>query len=238
MAGPHFNYQIRESARAKYMSLRVTVERGVEVVVPRGFNRQLIPVFLREKHDWVQSALDKIQQVRDRRCEDPAESSPHEISLPSVGRKWVVDYQSTSSRRITLIDDGNGRLRITGPIHDIASCHTVLQRWAYRQAFTILIPWLRKLSHETGIAFAQTAIRCQKSRWGSCSTSGTISLNQKLLFIEPDLVRYVLIHELCHMREMNHSRHFWKLVGQFCPEYRTARGRLKDAWYQMPRWAG
>jgi predicted metal-dependent hydrolase len=237
MAGPHFQYQIRESARAKYMSLRVTVERGVEVVVPRGFNRQLIPVFLREKHAWVQSALNKINNVRERRQGD-ADQLPTEIVLASVARTWQVEYRPTPSRRITLNDDANGQLCISGPTRDVAACHAVLHRWAYRQAFTILIPWLRKLSHETGIAFAQTAIRCQKSRWGSCSTSGTISLNQKLLFIEPDLVRYVLIHELCHMREMNHSRHFWKLVSQFCPEYRTARRRLKDAWYQMPRWAG
>jgi hypothetical protein len=62
-------------------------------------------------------------------------------------------------------------------------------------------------------------------------------LNLKLLFVEPDLVRYVLIHELCHMREMNHSSRFWRLVGQYYPEFRTARRRLKEAWYQMPAWA-
>jgi len=238
MSGPHFDYQIRESARAKYMSLRVTVERGLEVVVPRGFNRTLIPTFLREKHAWVQSALAKVEQARDRRTAEPVEALPIEIALPSVGRKWIVEYEAKRSRRISLTDDGRGRLRICGPVENVAACHAVLGRWAHRQAFTVLIPWLRQLSDETGIAFVQTAIRCQKSRWGSCSSSGTISLNQKLLFVDPDLVRYVLIHELCHMREMNHSRHFWKLVGQFYPDYRLARHRLKEAWFQMPRWTG
>ncbi len=238
MAGPHFDYQIRESARAKYMSLRVTVDRGLEVVVPRGFNRQLIPTFLHEKHEWVQSALAKVEQARERRTAEPIETRPAQISLPSVGRTWMVDYVSKPSRKITLTDDGNGHLQICGPVDNLAACHSVLQRWTHRQAFTILVPWVRRLSAETGIAFVQTAIRCQKSRWGSCSSTGTISLNQKLLFVDTDLVRYVLIHELCHMREMNHSRHFWKLVGQFYPEYRLARRRLKEAWFQMPRWAG
>lgn len=238
MAGPHFNYQVRESARAKYMSLRVTVERGLEVVVPRGFNRTLIATFLREKHDWVQSALDKVAKARERRTEEPVDALPGKIHFPSIRRNWDVQYVPERSRRISLIDDGNGNLEISGPIQNITACHAVLQRWTHRQAFTALIPWLRRLSHETGIAFVRTAIRCQKSRWGSCSSSGTISLNQKLLFVEPDLVRYVLIHELCHMREMNHSRHFWKLVGQFCPEFRLARKRLKEVWYQMPYWAG
>lgn len=238
MAGPHFHYRIRESARAKYMSLRVTVERGLEVVVPRGFNRVLIPTFLREKQEWVMSALHKVEQVRQKRSVDPVDTVPNEIVFASVGRRWNVEYLPKPGRRISVIDDGNGQLRVSGPTQDAANCYLALQRWNQQQAMTILTPWLRKLSSETGIAFAKSAIRCQKSRWGSCSTSGTISLNQKLLFIDPDLVRYVLIHELCHMREMNHSRHYWRLVGQFYPEYRLARQRLREAWFQMPRWAG
>ena len=138
---------------------------------------------------------------------------------------------------IKVSDKGNGRLVIFGSIQE-ECCHLVLQNWARRQAFNAFNPLLRKLSAETGIAFVKTAIRCQKSRWGSCSSSGTISLNQKLLFVEPDLVRYVLIHELCHMREMNHSPRFWGLVGQFYPQYQQARRRLKEAWHQMPNWAG
>lgn len=238
MAGPHFDYLIRESPRAKYMSLRVSVERGLEVVVPRGFNRKLIPTFLREKYEWVQSALAKVQQARDERSSRSADLLPSDIRLAGLAQSWSVQYLAKASRTITLIDDKNGILVVTGPISDSEACHNVLQKWLHRQAHNTLVPLLRQLSNETGIAFARTAIRCQKSRWGSCSTSGTISLNQKLLFVEPDLMRYVLIHELCHMREMNHSRHFWKLVGQFYPNYRLARRRLKEAWYQMPAWAG
>jgi predicted metal-dependent hydrolase len=238
MAGPHFDYQIRESARAKYMSLRVTIERGLEVVVPRGFNRKLIPTFLQEKHAWVQSALSKVEQARERRTAEPIDNRPLEIAFPSIGKTWTIEYATKASRTVTLTDDRNGRLCICGPIDNTTAYHSVLQRWMHRQAHTALVPLLRQLSNETGIAFVRTAIRCQKSRWGSCSSSGTISLNQKLLFVEPDLVRYVLIHELCHMREMNHSRHFWKLVSQFYPNYRLARRRLKEAWFQMPRWAG
>ncbi len=238
MAGPHFDYRVRESARAKYMSLRVSVDRGLEVVVPRGFNRKLIPSFLNEKLDWVHSAMAKVEQARERRTATPAEVLPTQITLPSIGRTWFVDYLPQAGQQVSLVDHGDGRLQISGPIDSIPACHSVLQRWLRRQAFTALVPWIRSLSVETGIAFVQTAIRCQKSRWGSCSSSGTISLNQKLLFVDPDLVRYVLIHELCHMREMNHSQRYWNLVGQFYPDYRMARRRLKEAWFQMPVWAG
>jgi predicted metal-dependent hydrolase len=238
MVGPHFEYQIRESVRAKYMSLRVTVDRGLEVVVPRGFDRTLIPTFLRDKHEWVQSALSKVQQARLRRTIEPKDALPTEIVLASIERKWVVDYLPKRTTTIRLSDDRNGRLCIVGPVDDVVACQAVLKSWIRRQAFNVLNPWLRRLSAETGIAFVKTAIRCQKSRWGSCSSSGTISLNQKLLFVEADLVRYVLIHELCHLREMNHSSRFWSLVGEFYSDYRLARRRLKEAWYQMPTWAG
>ena len=237
MVSLHFDYLIRESPRAKYMSLRVTVDRGLEVVVPRGFDRRLIPGFLSEKRDWVQSALAKVEQVRQRREVKSREIFPQEIVFAAIGKKWRVEYLHGHAMTIKVSDKGNGRLVIFGSIQE-ECCHLVLQNWARRQAFNAFNPLLRKLSAETGIAFVKTAIRCQKSRWGSCSSSGTISLNQKLLFVEPDLVRYVLIHELCHMREMNHSPRFWGLVGQFYPQYQQARRRLKEAWHQMPNWAG
>lgn len=236
MVGPHFNYQIRESSRAKYMSLRVTVDRGLEVVIPPGFDRTLIPRFLSEKRDWVQTALEKVEQVRQRRTIQSTEIYPREIAFPAIGRKWDVEYLHSHALTIKLSDKENGRLLISGLVQQ-ESCYLVLQAWARRLAFNAFNPLLRKLSEETGIAFVKTAIRCQRSRWGSCSSSGTISLNQKLLFVEPDLVRYVLIHELCHMREMNHSPRFWRLVSEFYPPYRQARRRLKEAWQQMPDWA-
>ena len=188
MSAPHFQYQIRESARAKYMSLRVTVDRGLEVVVPRGFNRTLIPCFLREKQDWVQAALSKVEQARERRPADPAQQRPNEVRLPSVGKTWSIEYTQKASHRIQLIDHQDGQLQLIGPVENLPACHTALQMWTHRQAHTILVPWLRRLSGLTGIAFVQTAIRCQKSRWGSCSTSGTISLNQKLIYVDTDLV--------------------------------------------------
>ncbi|HEY0985242.1 M48 family metallopeptidase [Schlesneria sp.] len=237
MTEPHFEYRIRESVRAKYMSLRVSVDRGLEVVVPRGFDRKLIPGFLRDKHEWVRTALSKVDQARQRRVK-PTETLPQMLSFAACGRSWIVQYHPRRSDTITLFDDGQGGLRVVGAVDNIPACHSVLQQWTRRQAFNVLNPLLRQLSKETGIAYVKTVIRCQKSRWGSCSSTGTISLNQKLLFVAPDLVRYVLIHELCHMREMNHSRNFWNLVGQFYPDYRRARQRLKEAWYQMPAWAG
>ncbi len=238
MSDSSIPYSIRVSPRARYLRFRVTVDKGLEVVVPRGYDQRRIPEVLSTNSHWVQTAMRRVEEVRRLQSAAPTQTIPASITLASVGREWHIETAASRSRCVTIEEPVPNRLILRGRIDDAELCEAALQRWVMRQAHDILIPWLGKVSREIGIPFTKTAIRKQKSRWGSCSSNGTISLNQKLLFAEPDLVRYVLIHELCHMREMNHSRHFWKLVGQFYPDFRLARRRLKDAWFQMPSWAG
>ena len=79
-------------------------------------------------------------------------------------------------------------------------------------------------------------MRAQRTRWGSCSNRKTISLNAKLLFIPEDLIRYALIHELCHTRRLDHSRKFWALVKQYETDYLVKDKRLRAAWRLVPAW--
>jgi len=80
------------------------------------------------------------------------------------------------------------------------------------------------------------AIRCQRTRWGSCSTRGTVSLNCSLLFLPPEVVRYLFIHELAHTEHMNHSASFWRLVEKLEPEYRRLDRELLAGWRTVPAW--
>jgi predicted metal-dependent hydrolase len=79
-------------------------------------------------------------------------------------------------------------------------------------------------------------IRRQRTRWGSCSVKGTISLNVCGIFQEPDVLRYLLIHELSHTRHMNHSRRFWSLVESLEPDYRRLDRELLQGWQRVPGW--
>ena len=84
-----------------------------------------------------------------------------------------------------------------------------------------------ELSEQTGLAFQRIAIRNQKTRWGSCSSKGTLSYNYKLYFLPEQLRDYIIIHELCHTKHMNHGIRFWSLVEKHCPEYREYEKQLK-----------
>jgi predicted metal-dependent hydrolase len=81
-------------------------------------------------------------------------------------------------------------------------------------------------------------IRAQKTCWGSHSSTGSISINYCLLFLEPAFLRYLMIHELSHARHMNHSQRFWGLVGKYEPDYKRLDKGLSDAWKQIPTWLG
>jgi predicted metal-dependent hydrolase len=204
----------------------VTLDKGLEVVVPRGYDRRRIPEMLQTNRDWVDHALRRVDEARLRQAADAARTVPTQISLPSIGRVWHVELVAAKSRTLSVIEVSGDRLQLRGDIDNIPLCDAALQRWLLRQAHDVLVPWLSQVSRETGIPFVRTALRKQKTRWGSCSSLGTISLNIKLLFVEPDLVRYILIHELCHLRHMNHTKRFWKLVSGHYAPYKEAHRRL------------
>jgi predicted metal-dependent hydrolase len=96
---------------------------------------------------------------------------------------------------------------------------------------------LAALAEHFGVLYRRMQIRRQRTRWGSCSTSGTISLNCCLLFHPPEVVRYLLAHELAHLTHMNHSPRFWRLVEQYEPRWREHDRALTHGWRQVPGWA-
>jgi predicted metal-dependent hydrolase len=92
------------------------------------------------------------------------------------------------------------------------------------------------LSKQTQLSFNEIQIRSQQSRWGSCSYAKNISLNDRLLFLPKELVSYVMLHELCHTKHLNHSASFWKLLAKWDPHYSEHRIRLRSAQEYLPTW--
>ena len=99
-----------------------------------------------------------------------------------------------------------------------------------------LVNRLNYLAQKHGFTYNRVFIRNQKTRWGSCSSRGNISLNDQLLFLPRDTVEYLMVHELCHRRQLNHSRAFWKLVESHCPDYRAHDSLLGRSRNLVPDW--
>ena len=240
-------YSVRESARARRVRLVLSEDGGLEEVVPRRFDRRKIPGLLESKRAWIERASARIKDrtdARRRRLEADPPRLPEWIVLPAVGEEWQVEYRSRTKRAASspkaaasVVRERSGeRLVVTGDPDDFDSCRDALCRWLSRRARRALVPWLEELALKHRLAYGRISIRRQHSRWASCSQHNTISLNARLLFLSPDVVEHVLLHELCHTVEMNHSPRFWTLLGYHDPECRIHRRLLRVAWTDVPTW--
>jgi predicted metal-dependent hydrolase len=232
-----FSYQVRVSPRGRNVRLRVTVKHGLEVIVPRSFDTGRVPDLLERKKDWIQVALKKAESHRKFFEPKPAWSVPNRINLSAIGAVWHISARETDVPWVAVRVLASDRLLIFGAINDERACRAALRRWLMRQTRAHLVPRLEVISARTGIRFQRTFIRHQRTRWASCSRHRAISLNGKLLFLSPDLVDYVMVHELCHVSEMNHSKRFWDLVERLHPSYRKQDVRLREMWKHIPMWA-
>lgn len=131
-----------------------------------------------------------------------------------------------------------GHLILSGQTANEKLCVNSLRRWLASVARKEFEPRLKALSEVTAMPYNKLQIRAQRTCWGSRSGSGTISLNLCLLFLEPELVRYLMVHELCHGRHMNHSKSFWRLVSKFEPNYPKLDRELTECWNRVPAWLG
>lgn len=232
--GQRPGFSVRVSARAKRLSIKVYPRGRVEVVVPRRTSAKSVKGFVEENREWIDRALASFAK---NYTPEPF-ALPQQIDLPAIGEKVRVRYRPEVGAGTVRYRFARGVVTLTGKTDDEQQCIKALQRWLSGVARRALGPRLHAQSLLTETPYKKVHIRMQRTCWGSRSSSGTISLNLCLLFLEPELTRYLLVHELCHGRHMNHSKRFWRLVSRFEPDYRQLDRRLGESWRDVPNWLG
>ena len=231
---PLSGFSVRESGRAKRLSIKVFPRGRVEIVVPRRTSAKAVRNFVESHREWIENA----------RAQFAAEHEPEPFALPDIVRLqgieriFAVRYVEDSRSASVSYRTRGSTVVLSGAVHNDTACVAALKRWLINVAKKEYGPRLRALSQRTGNAYKRLSVRGQRTCWGSHSSSGTISLNYCLMFLEPALMQYVMIHELCHARHMNHSRAFWRHVSEFEPDYRRLDKSLNDCWKQIPTWVG
>lgn len=226
----HDGWRVRTSQRARRLAVRVLPGGLVEIVAPHGTRPHAIEQFVARHRQWIDRKLAQYQPL-DR---SSANGLPDRIRFPANGDGFDVHYIDAPGAVRLAVEDRT--IRMSGERTRTVLMRHALQRFTMRQAHSVLSPWLAGLSAATGLSYERVQVRRQRTRWGSCSRNGTISLNVCLLFQPPAVVNYLLVHELAHTRHMNHSRRFWALVGRIEPRWRELDAALTRGWREVPAW--
>jgi len=224
-------WTVRVSRRARRLSVRVYPGGRVEVVVPPGASAAAVQKFVGTHRQWIHR---RVVDLSTAAAAD--ESRPMSIKLPAIGRHYAVEYEHSAEAAAHVRIAGENVIVVSVPLHNDRAISAALRDWLAELAREQLGSELAKVAAEGGFRYGRAQIRRQRTRWGSCSASGTISLNVCLLFMRPQVVRYLLIHELCHTRHMNHSARFWSLVASHEPDYRELDRELLRGWQSVPGW--
>jgi len=229
-------YSVKESARVKHARLKLSMREGLVVVVPTGFDHGRIPGILKKKERWLESAWERIDIQRKFFEPEPPGTVPERLMLRGIGEEWAVDYRETESPHVAAVERMGNRLLVFGGTHNDEACKAALRRWLNRKTHAHIKGWLERLAEERDFDLRHVLVKSQRTRWASCSKSKTISLNLKLLFIPANLIRYALIHELCHTECLNHSKEFWAVLRPHEPDYQEKSEQLRSAWRYVPAW--
>jgi hypothetical protein len=210
-------YTLKRSPRAKHARLEIRRETGLTVIVPQGYPRSLAGEIITDKKRWIKTKLelfDRGKQLYMRDCH----------GTRYLGRQLKVKMNLTDSSidEATLTED-----ELVLCLKTVNNYRPGIETWLKNQAERIIKEMAEKHSLQIGVKFQALCIRSARTRWGSCSPHGALSFNWKLIIAPLPVIEYVVIHELCHLRELNHSKSFWKLVENHCPDWRVQRKWLR-----------
>jgi predicted metal-dependent hydrolase len=223
-------WPVRRSARARRLSARVFIDGRVEIVAPVRATAGRIQDFIDRHRQWIEKRSGEAGAAA-ASIEQPF--PPAAIDLAAFGERWQL--RST---------EGPSRLRIVAPgvleagagPTGRAGLQPQLLAWLVGHVRQRLGDALREAAQQHGFSFSRLELRRQRTRWGSCSVRGTISLNVCIAFQRPEVMQYLLVHELAHTRHMNHSPAFWACVASCCPDWQSCDRELLQGWRHVPGW--
>ena len=217
-------YLLKISARARRVRLVVRPEGSLEVVIPRGVGRAAYEAVLRDKARWIVTTLERV--AREQVGPPPPLATGQRLVLAERTLTLSLRVDASQSRpRAALRGE---TLLLTLPQDDAAYARKVLEAWYRHQAHAIFADRLALANNAYGYRYGRVSVKSQKSRWGSCSRLGNLNFNWRLLLAPLAVLDYVVIHELCHLKEMNHGARFWQLVARACPDYAAQRRWLRQ----------
>lgn len=220
--GEH-TFAVRWSARRRTVEIAVDASGGLRLAAPVGCTVAYLVEFARQKAPWVRA------KVAERAAAEPPVAAPRFAAgseLPYLG--GLVPVIATPRRR-PVVDLVDGRFELAAEVASEEAARRGFVRWARRAAESWIAARVAALAPAVRAAPAVVRVREMGRRWGTCAPGGRLAFNWRLVLLAPELVDYVVVHELAHLHEHNHGPRFWGHVGRVLPDWRERRAALQRA---------
>lgn len=217
------SYSVKRSNGARYARLEIRADTGLTLVIPRNYSLTDIPALLDKKKRWILNKLDRYKQLSGSTAHRGLKDND---KIPYLGRDLEIKV-TQNHQGVGSIGKEGDRLLVNLPVQN-SQLGLVIAQWYKKQAFEVIKEKVEKLSARFKLVYNRLTIRSQRTRWGSCSYSGNLNFNWKLIMAPEPVVDYVIIHELFHLQEMNHGKGFWKLVAEQCPRWHEHKKWLRE----------
>jgi predicted metal-dependent hydrolase len=217
-------YTLKRSTKARLIWLYVKPQVGLIVTIPPTYDIKNLPEYLQINSKWILRNLD-------RYCPEnviPLPDAPHKANTISYLGQCLKVTRPKNYVGVPLVKLDHNKLVISLCRADKNLSAMELKHWLKEQAVTLINAKVKQFANLIGVLFNRITIRDQKSRWGSCSCRKNLNFNWRLIMAPEPVLDYVVIHELCHLKDMSHSRSFWKLVARYCPQWHDYRDWLDN----------
>lgn len=219
-AGKSIPYAVRISSRAT--RLRITVSsRGITVTIPKGLPLREAERFIQQNSAWVCEQLERAAKLT------KPSPLPADVILWHGEAVQLQRFEEADRKSRARVEPAPGRLKVYLPSGSRAGTRATAEAWIRANSRAEIEQVVALQARHMGAHPKAVSIRDQRTRWGSCSSRGNLSFNWRLVMAPPAILQYVVIHELAHLFEPNHSKNFWNLVARYYPDYKKARAWLR-----------
>lgn len=211
-------YTTKFSAKRKTLGLVVERDKSVVVLAPKGTPDSTIALFVEKKKFWLFEKINHSPKFGEPKPETPFISGK---AIPYLGKNYKLDVVKTPMDGITF----QGKFLLSQ--QNLPQGKAILEQWYKQKAKEKITPQVQRYARQLGVEYNDILISDLKYRWGSCTLKGNLNFNWRLIKAPQFVINYVVVHELAHLIELNHSDRFWNIVKVQMPNYLEAKEWLK-----------
>lgn len=205
-------YKVIRNNRSRNIRLYVNVLGELEVRIPKRVTEESISEILNRHSKWI------LKHLSNRKQKNEFYYLGNLLSVIQSFNFFITENEFRLTESV---------LNIISPGDSSLTANDLFEIWLKHKALEYIPLRTAKLAEQHSFNFKRVTVRSQKSRWGSCSANGSLSFNSRLMKFDKNVIDYVIVHELCHLKEMNHSKKFWRLVEEIVPDYKKYIQKLR-----------